>query len=58
MAKVSDAQALRATLRANFNAFVDKAFTTLAPGQTFVPNWHLQAIACQLGRLRRGERSG
>jgi hypothetical protein len=55
MAKVSDAHALRATLRTNFNAFVCKMFSALAPGQTFMPNWHLEAIAYQLERLRRGE---
>jgi hypothetical protein len=46
---------LRALLRQHFNAFVEKAFATLAPGQAFDPGWHLQAIACQLERLRRGE---
>jgi hypothetical protein len=40
MAKVSDAHALRATLRTNFNAFVCKMFSALAPGQTFMRNWH------------------
>jgi hypothetical protein len=45
----------RALLRTNFNAFVEKAFATLAPGQDFDPGWHLQAIAYQLERLRRGE---
>jgi hypothetical protein len=43
---------LRALLRQNFNAFIEKAFAALAPGQTFVPSWHLEAIACQLERLR------
>ena len=51
----ADARLLRALLRKNFNAFIEKAFATLAPGQTFVPSWHLQAIAHQLERLRRGE---
>jgi hypothetical protein len=50
-----DARVLRALLRWNFNAFVEKAFSTLAPGQTFVPAWHLQAIGFQLERVRRGE---
>jgi predicted phage terminase large subunit-like protein len=51
----SDARLLRALLRRNFNAFVEKSFSTLAPGQAFVPAWHLQAIALQLERVRRGE---
>jgi predicted phage terminase large subunit-like protein len=55
MAKVSEARALRATLYASLNAFVRKVFSALAPGQTFVRSWHLEAIAYQLERLRRGE---
>ena len=55
MAKVSKARALRATLYASLNAFVRKVFSALAPGQTFVRSWHLEAIAYQLERLRRGE---
>jgi hypothetical protein len=51
----ADARLLRALLRQHLNAFVEKAFAALAPGQSFVPNWHLQAIAYQLERLRRGE---
>jgi hypothetical protein len=55
MAKVSKARALRATLYASLNAFVRKVLSALAPGQTFVRSWHLEAIAYQLERLRRGE---
>lgn len=51
----ADARLLHALLRQNFNAFVEKAFATLAPGQAFVPGWPLQAIAWQLERVRRGE---
>jgi predicted phage terminase large subunit-like protein len=51
----ADLRLLRALLRQNFNAFVKKAFATLAPGQDFDPGWHLQAIAYQLERLRCGE---
>jgi predicted phage terminase large subunit-like protein len=54
-AMASEARRLRAVLRTNMNAFVHKVFSTLAPGQTFVPSWHLEAIAYQLERLRRGE---
>jgi predicted phage terminase large subunit-like protein len=34
---------------------VRKVFATLESGQTYVPNWHLEAIAYQLERVRRGE---
>ena len=55
MAEVSDARVLRALLRSNFTAFVRKVFATLELGQSYVPNWHLKAIAYQLERVRRGE---
>ena len=55
MAMASEARVLQALLRTNLNAFVRKVFSALAPGQTFVPSWHLEAIACQLERLRRGK---
>ena len=51
----ADARLLSALLRQNFNAFVEKAFATLAPGQAFVPGWHMRAIGWQLERVRRGE---
>jgi hypothetical protein len=51
----SDARTLEALLRSDFRAFVHKAFTTLCPGQNYVNTWHLEAIAWQLERVRRGE---
>jgi predicted phage terminase large subunit-like protein len=51
----SDARLLRALLRRNLSAFVEKAFATFAPGQAFDPAWHLRAIGWQLERVRRGE---
>ena len=51
----SDARVLQALLRTNFIAFVEKVFATLAPGQTFVPAWYIEALAYQLERVRRGE---
>jgi len=55
MIEPSAARAFRALLRRDFPAFVRKVFATLEPGQAFVPNWHLEAIACRLERVRRGE---
>jgi predicted phage terminase large subunit-like protein len=48
---------LDATLRENFYFFVWKVFDTLHPGkeQTFIPNWHVEAMCFQLERLARGE---
>jgi hypothetical protein len=55
MAKASEARILRWLVRENLVVFVRKAFAVLCPGQTFVPGWHLEAIAYQLERVRKGE---
>lgn len=55
MKTTSDARLLQALVRSNFRTFVHKVFLTLSPGQTYVPSWHLDAIACRLERVRRGE---
>jgi predicted phage terminase large subunit-like protein len=51
----SEGRLLQALLRGDFRAFLQKTFTTLAPGQTYVPTWHIEAIADRLERVRRGE---
>jgi predicted phage terminase large subunit-like protein len=50
-----EARLLQALLRADFRAFLHKTFLTLSPGQTYVASWHVEAIAYQLERVRRGE---
>ena len=55
MAKASEARILHALIRRYFRAFVRKVFATLCPGQVYVPNWHIDAVAYQLERVRRGE---
>ena len=55
MPKASEARIFRALLRRDFPTFVRKVFATLELGQAYVPNWHLEAIAYQLERVRRGE---
>ena len=55
MTMPSEARALEALLRNDFRAFVHKVFTTLCPGQDYVSSWHVEAIAWQLERVRRGE---
>jgi predicted phage terminase large subunit-like protein len=42
-------------LRRNFELFLQRCLMTLNPGQPFLPNWHILAIAHQLERIRRGE---
>ena len=50
-----DSREFEALLRADFRPFLEKVFSTLSPGQPFIPTWHLEAIAYQLERVRRGE---
>jgi len=42
-------------LRRDFMKFLHRSFLWLNPGATFLPNWHIRAIAYQLERVRRGE---
>ncbi|HET9396467.1 MAG TPA: hypothetical protein VFO36_10450, partial [Nitrospiraceae bacterium] len=46
---------LQALLKADFRAFLRKAFPTIRGGTPLAWNWHLDAIACQLGRIERGD---
>jgi len=52
---ISEARIFEALLRADFRAFLHKVFTSLNLSQTFVRTWHIDAIAWQLERVRRGE---
>jgi len=51
----SKTRLLHAVLRSDFKAFTHKVFTTLAPAQTYIPTWHIEAVAWRLERVRRGE---
>jgi predicted phage terminase large subunit-like protein len=51
----SEARAFEALLRSDLTAFVHKVFVTLSPGQAYVRNWHIEAIAHKLEQVRRGE---
>jgi predicted phage terminase large subunit-like protein len=52
---MNETDTLNALLRTNLPAFVEKVFSTVAPGQKYHRNWHIQAICHQLERCRRGE---
>jgi hypothetical protein len=42
-------------LRSDFKSFLYRCMLTLNPGAAFIPNWHIEAIAYQLQRVRAGE---
>ena len=46
---------LQALLRTELRFFIQKVFTTVSPGETYLHNWHVDAIAHQLMRVRSGE---
>lgn len=51
----SERKILNAALRTNFKIFLQYVFRTLNSGAPFLDNWHLDAIAYQLERVRSGE---
>jgi len=51
----NEAQALKAALRTDLNAFVHKTFNTVSPGDAFLRNWHIEAITHELIRCRGGD---
>jgi len=46
---------LRAILRGELPFFIRKVFATISPGETYLHNWHVDAIAHQLMRAHTGE---
>ncbi len=46
---------LQAILRESLPFFIRKAFATVSPGEAFLPNWHIAAIAHQLMRVHAGQ---
>ena len=44
-----------ALLRSDLAAFTQRCFQTVAPGATYLSNWHIEAIAHQLERCRQGQ---
>src|SRR6516165_7231123 len=48
-------EVLRAILRRELPYFIRKVFATVSPGETYLHNWHVDAIAHQLMRVHSGE---
>lgn len=46
---------LLALIHNNFASFLEKCFTTLNPGSSYVDNWHIIAIAYHLEQIRLGK---
>ena len=46
---------LDALLRHDLTAFTQRCFQTVVPGQTYLSNWHIEAIAHRLERCRQRE---
>jgi predicted phage terminase large subunit-like protein len=50
----SDNDAVRAVLRQDLGTFIAQVVDTVSPGDRYVPNWHIDAAAFQLMRVRDG----
>jgi len=46
---------MRALLRSDFAAFIERCFYQLNPSAKFMPNWHHEVIASRLDDCRRGK---
>jgi hypothetical protein len=46
---------LQAVLRKDLPSFIRKVFATVSPGEVYLHNWHVDAIACQLMRVHKGQ---
>ncbi len=44
-----------AVIRTDLASFTQRCFLTVSPGQQFLSNWHVEAIAHELEKVRRGE---
>ena len=53
--KSSQSRVLDSLLRSDFPSFIHKCFLELSSGTTYLPNWHIQAMAYELDRCRTGE---
>jgi predicted phage terminase large subunit-like protein len=46
---------MRAALRQDLLTFIEKSFGTVTPGVTYLPNWHIDAVAHALERCIAGD---
>jgi hypothetical protein len=46
---------LAAALRQDFGTFIAKVFSTVSPGDVYLHNWHIDAVAYELMRIHQGE---
>lgn len=51
---VSERTLLRIVLRNDFASCIHRCFQTVSPGQRFLPNWHINAMAWHLTECLRG----
>jgi predicted phage terminase large subunit-like protein len=52
---LSEQRVLRAVLRQDLGAFIAKVFCTVSPGDSYVHNWHVDAITYALTQVHRGQ---
>lgn len=52
---ISQQRLLQALLRTDLASFIGKAFGQITPGATYLPNWHIRAIAWHLQQVEAGQ---
>ena len=55
MTNDGDLTVLDAVLREDLPSFIQRCFYTVAPGQTYLHNWHIEVLAWHLAQVYRGE---
>jgi hypothetical protein len=51
----ADPRVIGAILRRDFYSFVRACFPIISPNASFTPNWHIEAMAFALSRVRKGK---
>ena len=52
---MSDKALLQAGLRDRLSLFIRRVFQELSPGETYLPNWHIEAMAYVLTQVAEGK---
>ncbi len=54
MTNDGDLTVLDAVLREDLPSFIQRCFYTVAPGQIYLHNWHIEVLAWHLAQVYRG----
>ena len=52
---MSDQDIVHAALRTNLSLFIQRVFAEVSPGETYLPNWHIEAMSHALTQVADGK---